>query len=97
LKAEVESNKSKIRNLLDIITVLIGDITLLKQATGLDFTVPEVPNWLDELQYSPIPDEHHHHHHHHHHDDEESTNPLDGADDVDPGWANDLLHQWSGA
>lgn len=102
LKAEVESNKSKIRNLLDIITVLIGDITLLKQATGLDFTVPEVPNWLDELQYSPIPDEHHHHHHHHHHneeEDEEFTNPLDGVEpgDVDPGWANDLLHQWSGA
>jgi hypothetical protein len=81
LKAEVESNKSKTKNLLDIITVLIGDITLLKQATGLDFVVPEVPNWLDELQHSPIPNEHHHHCHchHHHEEDEEFTNPLDGV------------------
>lgn len=95
LKAEVESNKYKTKNLLDIISVLIEDITLLKDVTGLTFVVPEVPNWLDELQNSPIPNDcHHHHHHHHHHDEEEDTESTDPLDGVEPIDANDLLHEW---
>jgi hypothetical protein len=94
LKAEVESNKYKTKNLLDIISVLIEDITLLKDVTGLTFVVPEVPNWLDELQNSPIPNDCHHHHHHHHHDEEEDTESTDPLDGVEPIDANDLLHEW---
>jgi hypothetical protein len=104
LKAEVANSKNLIKSLKNAVLLLNERVRELERREGIDAEDIDLggDSWLDELQDPFVGHHHHHHHHGHHHHEEEDTdftNPLDGVEpgDVDPNWANDLLHEWGGA